>query len=124
MSALSPEQLDTLTLRATEALSVLFEAFYEATEEGGHLRHGPSGTRGNCSQCGSRWPCHPVDQVLKLNRGVLKALEALGVDLEVFHNAGASHQPPSVAAEVDGLREKYGEDALREAVGAGQVTEP
>ena len=65
MSALSPEQLDKLTVRVNEALTVLVDAFYDAAEEGGHFRQGPSGTTGNCSQCGSRWPCHRREEVVE-----------------------------------------------------------
>ena len=114
MSALTPEQLDKLTGKVSEALNGLFEAFYEAVEEGGHMAGG-NGARGACRQCGTRWPCHPVDQVLKLNRGVHKALTAFGVDLDVLHQGG-SHQPVTVARELAELREKYGDEALREAV--------
>ena len=117
MSALTPEQLDKLADKANEGLTVLVEAFYEATEEGGHFRRGPSGTSGNCSQCGSRWPCHPVDRALRITHAINKALKAFGVDLEVFHE-GRSHQPVTVARELDDLRAKYGDEALREAVGA------
>ena len=123
MSALTPEQLDKLAGKANEGLTGLVEAVYEATEEGGHFRRGPSGTSGNCSQCCSGWPCHPVNRALRITHAINKALKAFGVDLEVFHE-GRSHQPVTVARELDELRAKYGDEALREAVGAGGVTEP
>ena len=124
MSALTPEQLDKLASKVGDHLDDLTATFMDALTEGGHFRQGPSGTKGNCSQCGSRWPCYPAEQTGKLLRTANKALEALGVDPDVAGSYGASHVPPSAASEVAALREKYGEEAVREAVGTAGTTEP
>lgn len=98
MSALTPEQLDDLAAKVGAADEALITAFYDALAAGGHFRQGPSGTRGNCSQCGSRWPCHPADMALKLRRTLNKTLAAFGVDVDLVA-VGESHAGRSVTQQ-------------------------